>query len=122
MRPFSWAFFTGFHSQPASKREQKEAAKGKPTTWGSPYFDTCTNESPTVGCNRGSWSLLPVAAHDRQHWQRGTGEVKLKLTAYGEDLLPGFKGTEGSSNTWPLFWLGSTSHPIGSPASGSLGF
>ncbi|CAJ1425028.1 unnamed protein product [Effrenium voratum] len=46
------------------------------------------------GCNRGSWSLLPVAAHDRQHWQRGTGEVKLKLTAYGEDLLPGFKGVE----------------------------
>ncbi|CAK9038920.1 unnamed protein product [Durusdinium trenchii] len=46
------------------------------------------------GCNQNCLSLLPIWAHERPHWQRGTGSVKLKLTAYGEHLLPDFKGLE----------------------------
>eukprot|EP00435_Cladocopium_sp_Y103_P074321 s689_g48.t1 len=40
------------------------------------------------GCNKGSLGLLPILAHDRQHWQRGTGSVVLQRTPYGERLLP----------------------------------
>jgi len=41
--------------------------------------------------HRGSLGLLPILAHDRQHWQRGTGSVVLKPTPYGEQLLPKIK-------------------------------
>lgn len=46
------------------------------------------------GCNKGSLGLLPILAHDRQHWQRGTGSVVLKPTPYGEQLLPKIKEVE----------------------------
>ena len=56
---------------------------------------TIASGSTFCGCNQNSLCLLPVFAHDRQHWNRGTGQIDMGLSSFGQSCLASRSLQEG---------------------------
>ncbi|CAE7751750.1 unnamed protein product [Symbiodinium pilosum] len=56
---------------------------------------TIASGSTFCGCNKGCLSLLPIFAHDRRHWSRGTGDIQMALSACGAMCLPRLPDLQG---------------------------
>lgn len=48
---------------------------------------TIASGSTFCGCNKGCLGLLPFFAHDRRNWNRGTGQVTMALSTFGQACL-----------------------------------
>ena len=73
---------------------------------------TIASGSTFCGCNRGCLGLLPVFAHDRQHWNRGTGDVQMALSAFGKQCLPCYRDARGVESFQSKYFNGPVLLPM----------
>ncbi|CAE7231694.1 unnamed protein product [Symbiodinium sp. CCMP2456] len=73
---------------------------------------TIASGSTFCGCNKGCLGLLPYFAHDRRNWNRGTGQVTMLLSSFGQACLPSLQTLQEAEGIQSQYFNGPALVPM----------